>query len=114
MAPEQKKRSRPVPKASQRSQKRQKIQPVVKTPGPVSDLPSDVRRIPVAADALPWNEVEMPEMFDDAEGFFGLEEIEGVEIIRDGGKVQFVSSTRLFTEFVAHHYLGFYESAASN
>ena len=79
MAPEQKKRARPVPNASQRSKKRQKIEPVKN---------GDKRR--VAVDALPWNEVQMPEMFDDAEGFYGLEEVEGVEIIRDGGTVQFV------------------------
>jgi hypothetical protein len=83
MAPEQKKRSRPVPNASQRSKKRQKIEPVKNG--------ETLQRRPVAVDALPWNEVQMPEMFDDAEGFFGLEEVEGVEIIRDGGTVQFVS-----------------------
>jgi len=32
----------------------------------------------------------MPEMFDDAEGFYGLEEVEGVEIVRDGQNVKFV------------------------
>jgi ATP-dependent RNA helicase DDX24/MAK5 len=79
MAPEQKKRPRPVPNARQRSKKRQKIEPVKN---------GDKRR--VAVDALPWNEVQMPEMFDDAEGFYGLEEVDGVEIIRDGGTVQFV------------------------
>ena len=82
MAPEQKKRSRPVPNASQQSKKRQKIEPVKNV--------SAVQKRPVAVDALPWNKVEMPEMFDDAEGFYGLEEVEGVEIIRDGGTVQFV------------------------
>lgn len=33
----------------------------------------------------------MPEMFDDAEGFYGLEEVDDVEIVRDGDKVTFVS-----------------------
>jgi ATP-dependent RNA helicase DDX24/MAK5 len=88
MAPEQKKRIRPVPNASQRSRKRQKIQPV-KNGEPI-------QKRSVAADALPWHEVEMPEMFDDAEGFYGLEEVEGVEIIRDGGTIQFVGF--LFSE----------------
>ena len=82
MAPEQKKRSRPVPNTSQRSKKRQKIEPMKN--GEI------VQKHRVAVDALPWNEVEMPEMFDDAEGFYGLEEVEGVEIIRDGDTVQFV------------------------
>ena len=84
MAPEQKKRSRPIPNASQRSKKRQKIET---TKGSQA-----VQKRPVAVDALPWNEVEMPEMFDDAEGFFGLEEVEGVEVVREGNAVKFVSS----------------------
>lgn len=45
----------------------------------------------VALDTLPWNEVAFPERFDDAEGFFGLEEISDVEVIRDKklGKVEY-------------------------
>ncbi len=45
----------------------------------------------VALDTLPWNEVVFPERFDDAEGFFGLEEISDVEIVRDKklGKVEY-------------------------
>ena len=82
MAPEQMKRPRPAPNSGQRSKKRQKIEPMK------NGKHSEKRR--VAVDALPWNEVTMPEMFDDAEGFYGLEEVEGVEIIRDGGTVQFV------------------------
>lgn len=46
---------------------------------------------PVSVDALRWKSVDVPEMFDDAEGFFGLEVVEGVEIVKEGGKVQFVS-----------------------
>lgn len=81
MAPEQKKRPRPVPKASQGSQKRQKIEPAKKVA---------VEKRHVAADALPWNEIQMPDMFDDAEGFFGLEEVEGVEVVREGNTLKFV------------------------
>lgn len=84
MAPEQKKRARPVPKTSQRSKKRQKIEPV-------KNGSAKVEKRAVALDALPWNEVEMPDMFEDAEGFFGLEEVEGIEVIREGGTVKFVS-----------------------
>jgi ATP-dependent RNA helicase DDX24/MAK5 len=84
MAPEQKKRKRPVPSSSQRSKKRQKIKSIELC------LPKDAKKLPVALDALPWNEVEMPDMFDDAEGFYGLEEVEDVEVVRDGNRVQFV------------------------
>ena len=92
MEPEQKKkkRARPVPNSSQRSKKRQKLVSVKVTS---QVLPNK----PVALDALPWQEVEMPEMFDDAEGFYDLEEVEGVEIIRDGGTLQFVGFLALHT-----------------
>ncbi|KAL8670795.1 MAG: hypothetical protein Q9168_004675 [Polycauliona sp. 1 TL-2023] len=33
--------------------------------------------------ALPWNEVSFPDNLEDAEGFFGLEEISDVEIAKD-------------------------------
>ena len=83
MAPEQKKRGRPAPTGSQGSKKRQKIAPAKKTSAPVS-------KQSVAVDALPWNEVKMPDMFNDAEGFFGLEEVEGVEVIKEGSTMKFV------------------------
>ncbi|KAF4628963.1 hypothetical protein G7Y89_g9189 [Cudoniella acicularis] len=81
MSSESRKRARPVPKASQRSKKRQKIEPA-----------KTVEKKAVALDALPWNEVKLPDMFEDAEGFFGLEEIDGVEVVREGSKVKFVSA----------------------
>jgi len=44
-----------------------------------------------SVDALPWNEVALPHKLDDAEGFFGLEEISDVEIVRESkaGKVEY-------------------------
>jgi ATP-dependent RNA helicase DDX24/MAK5 len=44
----------------------------------------------VAVDKLRWKTVDVPEMFDDAEGFYGLEEVEGVEVVRQGDTVSFV------------------------
>lgn len=38
---------------------------------------------------LPWHEVPFPENFEDAEGFFGLEEISDVEVVKDSGKVEY-------------------------
>jgi ATP-dependent RNA helicase DDX24/MAK5 len=84
MALEQKKRPRPVPVLSQRSKKRQKVESTV------SNVAARSMKIPVALDELPWNEVKVPEMFEDAEGFFCLEEVDGVEVVRDGNKVQYV------------------------
>ncbi|KAH6842942.1 P-loop containing nucleoside triphosphate hydrolase protein [Chaetomium sp. MPI-CAGE-AT-0009] len=45
-----------------------------------------------SVDSLAWKTVDVPEMFDDAEGFYGLEEVEGVEIVRDGDTVKFVAA----------------------
>ncbi|KAJ4393566.1 ATP-dependent RNA helicase [Gnomoniopsis smithogilvyi] len=50
------------------------------------------KRRTVAADSLKWKSVEIPEMFDDAEGFFGLEEVTGVDVVRDGNMVKFVTA----------------------
>ncbi len=46
---------------------------------------------PRSLDALPWNEVALPDRLDDAEGFFGLEEVSDVEVVRDPtlGKVEY-------------------------
>jgi hypothetical protein len=50
------------------------------------------------ADDLEWKEVAMPDRLDDVEGFFGLEEIEGVDVVADeAGKLEFqVWKTLLF------------------
>lgn len=48
----------------------------------------------VDVNSLKWRTVDVPEMFDDAEGFYGLEEIDGVEIVRNGNTVQFVRYRR--------------------
>lgn len=44
----------------------------------------------VSVNQLKWKKVEVPEMLDDFEGFYGLEEIEGVDIVRKGNVVKFV------------------------
>lgn len=81
MAPESKKRTRPIAKMSQRSHKRQRIEAPKKGR-------TEKKSVPV--DALPWNEVKLPDMFNDAEGFYGLEEVEGVEVLREDDRVKFV------------------------
>ncbi|KAK3492510.1 P-loop containing nucleoside triphosphate hydrolase protein [Neurospora hispaniola] len=54
--------------------------------------PSKQIKRPVSVDALAWKTVDIPEMFDDAEGFFGLEEITGVDIVKDGDVVKFMAA----------------------
>jgi len=45
----------------------------------------------VGLEDLNWKEVPLPDRIEDAGGFFGLEEIEGVDIVRpnDNGEVRF-------------------------
>nr|KMM65170.1 ATP-dependent RNA helicase mak5 [Coccidioides posadasii RMSCC 3488] len=48
----------------------------------------------VSVDQLDWKTVTLPDRLDDAEGFYGLEEIEGVDILRPsgGGEIKFRAS----------------------
>ncbi|MCJ1404817.1 ATP-dependent RNA helicase [Xylographa trunciseda] len=69
---------RPLNEAAQHSKKRRRTEPrsgeKVNKSGAV-----------VSIDQLKWNEVTLPDRFDDAEGFFGLEEIENVQVVKDSG-----------------------------
>ncbi|KAF1832809.1 DEAD-domain-containing protein [Decorospora gaudefroyi] len=71
-------------KASQKAHKRQKIDDFPKP------LPTKPRR-KVGLDALGWKPVSMPDRLEDMEGFYGLEEIEDVIIVKDAasGKLSF-------------------------
>ncbi|KAK2769960.1 ATP-dependent RNA helicase mak5 [Colletotrichum kahawae] len=75
------KRKQQPSNASQAPQKRQKS-------GIVKTAP---KKRSVAVSKLPWKTVDVPEMFDDAEGFYGLEVIEGVDIVKKGDQIEFVS-----------------------
>ena len=44
----------------------------------------------VQLDELAWKEVSMPDRLDDFEGFFGLEEVGNVDVVRDGTVVKFI------------------------
>ncbi|KAI1420340.1 DEAD/DEAH box helicase [Xylaria sp. FL1777] len=41
----------------------------------------------VGIDSLPWSKAKLPDMFNDAEGFYGLEEVEGVDVVRGEGNI---------------------------
>ena len=83
MAPIENKR--PQKEESSNSRKRQRITQEHGPPQGKAGLGSK------GLDALPWNEVALPDRLDDAEGFLGLEEASGVEIVRDlsVGKVEY-------------------------
>lgn len=46
-----------------------------------------VERQAVPQDQLQWQEVAIPETLEDAEGFYGLEEIDDVEVERTGKNI---------------------------
>lgn len=71
-----KKRTRSISKLKPSSNKRPKFAAVSK------------RHVP--QDILPWSEVRIPERLDDAEGFLGLEEVDGVDVVREGNFLKFV------------------------
>ncbi|KAK4453952.1 P-loop containing nucleoside triphosphate hydrolase protein [Podospora aff. communis PSN243] len=54
----------------------------------------DSKKRPVSVDALSWKSVDVPEMFDDAEGFYGLEVVEGVDVVNKDGTVQFIAAAQ--------------------
>ncbi|KAH9838816.1 putative DEAD box helicase family protein [Teratosphaeria destructans] len=68
--------------AAMKSRKRQKLDGAPQNPPKV-----------VKAENLGWKNVSMPDRLDDYEGFFGLEEVDDVEVVRDtaNGKISFVS-----------------------
>ncbi|KAH9907158.1 DEAD-domain-containing protein [Xylariomycetidae sp. FL2044] len=37
----------------------------------------------IAGDSLQWRKAKLPDMFNDAEGFYGLEEVDDVEVVRN-------------------------------
>ena len=70
------KRPHNVPKAAHKAHKRQKIADFPKP------LPAKPKRR-VRLDELGWKAVSMPDRLEDFEGFYGLEEIDDVEIVKD-------------------------------
>lgn len=48
-----------------------------------ASVQSGAKKTSTSLETLPWTQVPIPDRFEDAEGFFGLEEIEDVEIVRD-------------------------------
>ena len=73
------KSKRPRSDLTERSRKRQRADAVT------SQKQAGLSAEAVLQDQLAWKEVAVPDRFEDAEGFFGLEEIDNVEIVRDAG-----------------------------
>ncbi|KAF2105739.1 P-loop containing nucleoside triphosphate hydrolase protein [Lophiotrema nucula] len=83
-----------------KSRKRQKVEnPTPRaTPGTLKPN-TNAKRRKVRLDDLQWQEVAMPDRLDDFEGFFGLEEIDDVEVVKDEktGSVSFETTKRAET-----------------
>lgn len=84
----EKKRPLPPKVAAMKARKRQKLDPKV------SESLRKSAKGHTDVKSLRWKEVSLPDRMDDYEGFFGLEEIDDVEVIRDAGtgKVSFQST----------------------
>jgi ATP-dependent RNA helicase DDX24/MAK5 len=95
--PDTKKRKSPskVAKAekNQAAHKRRKIEPTSKKSKKPIKAVIPVKQ-PVRLDELGWQSVDIPEQLDDYEGFFGLEEVEGVEVVKDEktGRIEYKAS----------------------
>ncbi|KAH7074118.1 P-loop containing nucleoside triphosphate hydrolase protein [Paraphoma chrysanthemicola] len=78
------KRPHNAPKVAHKAHKRQKVE---KTPRPEIVIPKRKIRL----DDLGWKQVSMPDRLEDFEGFYGLEEIEDVSIVKDAstGNISF-------------------------
>ncbi|KAK7538894.1 P-loop containing nucleoside triphosphate hydrolase protein [Phyllosticta citricarpa] len=93
--PSEGKRQLPPKIAAMKSRKRQKVESkgdnAVSAPKSAPAAKGKVR-----LDTLDWKEVEMPDRLDDFEGFFGLEEIDDVDVVRqDDGRVSFMRTEKL-------------------
>ena len=82
------KRTLPTKVAAMKARKRQRVDDDPVTAKKVK------KSIPVVAenvrlDDLNWKEVSMPDRLEDMEGFFGLEEIDDVDVVKEGSKVSY-------------------------
>ncbi|EGC49330.1 ATP-dependent RNA helicase MAK5 [Histoplasma capsulatum var. duboisii H88] len=87
-----KKRARVAQDLSHKSKKRQRV-----------EATGDDGEI-VGIDQLDWKEVALPDRLEDAEGFFGLEEIDGVDLVRPigNGKIKFKAARNRMKKNVAN------------
>lgn len=91
MAPLSKKRRLETDKGASKSRKRHKIKQAQTGTATVT-ISAKTSRRPVALEDLDWKEVPLPDQLDDAEGFFGLEEVDGVDVVHNpqSGQVEYI------------------------
>ncbi|KAL5386192.1 ATP-dependent RNA helicase [Paraphaeosphaeria sporulosa] len=77
------KRPHAAPRPAHPTHKRQKLE----KPSAPAKPPAPRRKIRL--DDLSWKAVSMPDRLEDFEGFYGLEEIDDVEVVREGATLSF-------------------------
>jgi ATP-dependent RNA helicase DDX24/MAK5 len=84
------KRERVPQKSASKVHKRQKIETTTGPPIPKSNA----KRRKIRLDELQWKDVTLPDRLEDFEGFYGLEEIDDVEVVKDTatGQLSFATS----------------------
>ncbi|KAK5000762.1 ATP-dependent RNA helicase [Elasticomyces elasticus] len=105
MAQESKKRRLPPKISAMKSKKRQRVENGSRDQPILTGKPGKPARQVVRLDDLPWKEVEMPDRLDDFEGFFGLEEIDDVDVVRgpENGTVSYVATGKRAGELQRSH-----------
>lgn len=89
MAASENKRALPAKVAAMKARKRQKLDDP-KAGKKASKQSAPQKSEKVRLDDLAWTEVEMPDRLDDFEGFYGLEEIDDVDVVKqDNGIVSY-------------------------
>jgi ATP-dependent RNA helicase DDX24/MAK5 len=87
MATTENKRALPPKVAAMKARKRQKLEDTKAGKKATTTKSSQAAAPPksekVRLDDLAWNDVEMPDRLDDFEGFYGLEEIDDVDVVKD-------------------------------
>ncbi|CAK4033547.1 ATP-dependent RNA helicase mak5 [Lecanosticta acicola] len=78
-----KKRSLPPKVALMKARKRQKLDQSAADNGKKIPTSTSAPKRKVNLNALQWKEVSLPDKMEDYEGFFGLEEIDDVDVVRD-------------------------------
>jgi ATP-dependent RNA helicase DDX24/MAK5 len=91
------KRKLPVKVAAMKARKRQKLAPTQDGTASKDKKAKSEPKKKVDAGALPWKPISMPDRMDDYEGFFGLEELDDVEVKRDEstGTISFLSNHKV-------------------
>lgn len=94
MAATSNKRPLPAKVEAMKARKRQKVDQSSSHGDPTNKAKGQKSRKAVHLEKLPWKDVSLPDRMDDYEGFFGLEEIDDVEVTRDpaSGKISYMTT----------------------